>query len=133
MNINQITIYGLNQAQHVAGLNRLMGSQFPTQCTYKQTITIVCDVRVTRSFMCFVDRCLSFCPFFFWPLSCLFFFDIRILITPVVSSNSSYSIGSFVCVYFSEDHSALYYHLSFNIYNVHQYCILLRMISAEAS
>ena len=31
------------------------------------------------------------CPFvlFFWPLCCLFFFDIRILITPLVSSNSS--------------------------------------------
>ena len=28
---------------------------------------------------------------FFWPLCCLFFFDIRILITPLVSSNSSYS------------------------------------------
>ena len=27
--------------------------------------------------------------FFFWPLCCLFFFDIRILITPLVSSNSS--------------------------------------------
>ena len=27
--------------------------------------------------------------FFFWPLCCLFFFDIRILITPMVSSNSS--------------------------------------------
>ena len=27
--------------------------------------------------------------FFFWPLWCLFFFDIRILITPMVSSNSS--------------------------------------------
>jgi hypothetical protein len=26
---------------------------------------------------------------FFWPLSCLFFFDIRILINPLVSSNSS--------------------------------------------
>jgi hypothetical protein len=26
---------------------------------------------------------------FFWPLCCLFFFDIRILITPLVSSNSS--------------------------------------------
>jgi hypothetical protein len=25
--------------------------------------------------------------FFFWPLCCLFFFDIRILITPLVSSN----------------------------------------------
>ena len=30
--------------------------------------------------------------FFFWPLSCLFFFDIRILITSLVSSNSSYSL-----------------------------------------
>jgi hypothetical protein len=27
--------------------------------------------------------------FFFWPLCCLFFFDIRNLITPLVSSNSS--------------------------------------------
>ena len=28
--------------------------------------------------------------FFFWPLCCLFFFDIRILIAPLVSSNSFY-------------------------------------------
>ena len=35
--------------------------------------------------MCFVDRCLSFLSFFFWPLCCLFFFDIRILIAPLVS------------------------------------------------
>ena len=45
-------------------------------------------VRVTWSLVlcvCFVDRCLSF-----WSLCCcLFFFDIRILITPFVSSNSS--------------------------------------------
>ena len=27
---------------------------------------------------------------YFWPLCCLFFFDLRILITPLVSSNSSY-------------------------------------------
>jgi hypothetical protein len=43
-------------------------------------------VRVTRSLVlciCFVYRCLSF---FFWPL-CGLFFDLRILITPVVSSN----------------------------------------------
>ena len=47
-------------------------------------------VRVTRSlvlYVCFVDRCLYF---FFWPLCCLFFLDIRILIAPLVSSNSSY-------------------------------------------
>ena len=30
--------------------------------------------------------------FFFWPLCFLFFFDIRILITPLVSSNSSYML-----------------------------------------
>ena len=47
-------------------------------------------VRVTRSlalYVCFVDRCLS-CTFFFLPLCCLYF-DLRILITPLVSSNSS--------------------------------------------
>jgi len=27
--------------------------------------------------------------FFFWPLWCLFFFDVPLLITPLVSSNSS--------------------------------------------
>ena len=36
---------------------------------------------------------LSFSTFFFWPLCCLFFFDIRILITPLVSSNSSQRPG----------------------------------------
>ena len=49
-------------------------------------------VRVTRSlvlYVCFVDRCLSFCTFFL-PLCCLFFFDIRFLIAPLVSSNSFY-------------------------------------------
>jgi hypothetical protein len=46
-------------------------------------------VRVTRSLvLCVyvVDRCLSI---FCWPLFCLFFFDIRILITHLVSSKSS--------------------------------------------
>ena len=39
------------------------------------------------SFMCMFCRSL-FVPlyFFLWPLCCLFFFDIRILITPLVSS-----------------------------------------------
>jgi len=46
-------------------------------------------VRVTLSLvLCvfFVDRSLSF---FFWPMCCLFFFDLLILITPLISSNSS--------------------------------------------
>jgi hypothetical protein len=42
------------------------------------------------SFMCMFCRSLFvLLYFFFWPLCCLFYFDIRILITPLVSSNSS--------------------------------------------
>jgi hypothetical protein len=42
-------------------------------------------------YVCYVDRYLILLYFFFQPLCCLFFFDIRILITSLVSSNSSYS------------------------------------------
>ena len=46
-------------------------------------------VRVTRSLVLCVCRSLFvLLSFFFWPLCCLFF-DIRILITPLVSSNCS--------------------------------------------
>jgi hypothetical protein len=51
-------------------------------------------VRVTRSLVlcvCFVDRSLIFCIFFFWPLCCLSFFDLLLLVTPLVSSNYSYA------------------------------------------
>ena len=42
------------------------------------------------SFMCMFCRLLFvLLCFFFWPLCCLFFFDIRILITPLIASNSS--------------------------------------------
>ena len=45
------------------------------------------------SFICMYCRSLFvLLCFFFWPLCCLFFFDIS-LITPLVSSNSSSSIG----------------------------------------
>ena len=50
---------------------------------------IFSGVRVARSLVlcvCFVERCLSF---FCWPLCCLFFFDLRIQITALVSTNSS--------------------------------------------
>jgi hypothetical protein len=41
--------------------------------------------------MCMFCRSLFvLLSFFFWPLCCLFFFDIRILITPLVSSSSSW-------------------------------------------
>jgi hypothetical protein len=62
--------------------------------TIKHPITPVFrGFHVTRSLV----LCVMFCKslfilwsFFFWPLSCLFFFDLRILITSLVSSNSSY-------------------------------------------
>ena len=47
-------------------------------------------VRVTRSLVlcvCFVDRCLSFCPWSFG--HCMFFLDLQILVTLLVSSDSS--------------------------------------------
>ena len=54
-------------------------------------------VRVTWSLVlcvCFVDSCLSFCSFL--PLYCMFFFDLRILITTLVSSNSSQFLSWFL-------------------------------------
>jgi hypothetical protein len=46
-----------------------------------------CSTRSLVLYVCFVDRrslfVLSY--FFFWPLCCLFFFDLQILITPLVS------------------------------------------------
>jgi hypothetical protein len=45
------------------------------------------DTRSLVLYVCFVDRCLYF---YFRPLCCLFFFDLRIMITSLVSSNSSY-------------------------------------------
>ena len=45
------------------------------------------------NFLCYVSyRCLSFLlSFFVWPLHCLSFFDLWLLITPLVSSNFSCS------------------------------------------
>ena len=48
-------------------------------------------VHVTRSLVLCVFFVDCFLSFLFWPLCCLSFFDLRILITPLVSSNSSYN------------------------------------------
>ena len=50
----------------------------------------------TRS-LCSVRFFLLILYFFFWPLYYLFFFDIQILITPLVSSNSSCKTQSPSC------------------------------------
>ena len=70
-------------------------------------------VRVTRSLVCFVDRCLSF---FLWSLFCLFFFDIRILIklwylqTLLDNKNNIYM----ACI------SQIIWHASVRLYGMHQ-------------
>ena len=64
----------------------------------KKITKYLSGVRVTRSLVlcvCFVDHCLYF---FFWPLCCLFFFDLRILITSLVSSNSSSNDTKHFCI-----------------------------------
>ena len=62
---------------------------------HMSSLSVFSAVRVTRAlalYVRFVDHCLSF---FFWPLCCLFFFDLRILIAPFVSLNSSLVKQSF--------------------------------------
>ena len=68
----------------------LMEQELLTLPEHLSSSPFITRVRVTWSLVlcvCFVDHCLSF---FFWLLCCLFFLDWRILITSLVSSNSSY-------------------------------------------
>jgi hypothetical protein len=48
----------------------------------------------------------------FWPLCCLSFFDLRIIITPLVSTISSYKTGNCICqIYFlGENNYKKWYH-----------------------
>ena len=63
-NIN-IYIYIINMSFHPPVFSRVRGTRSLVVC------------------VCFVDR---ICPYvLFWPQCCLFFFDLRILITPLVS------------------------------------------------
>ena len=57
-------------------------------------------VRVAQSLVFCVLFCGSLFVLFFWPLSCLSFFDLHILIAPLVSSNSSFSnlLNCVVCL-----------------------------------
>ena len=58
------------------------------------------------SVQCFVDRCFrSSC--FVWPLCCLSFFDLRILITSLVSTNSSYNNVQLIHLNFQAHYSDL--------------------------
>ena len=73
----------------------LVEQELPTFSEHLSSPPDFSGVPFIRSFVlwvCFVNRCLSFFSFSFWPLCCLYFFDLRILITPLVSWNSSYDI-----------------------------------------
>ena len=62
------------------------GTAYPSRAL-EFTPPVFSWIRVTRSlvlYVCFVDRCLSFCTFSFRHCVILFFFDIRILITSLL-------------------------------------------------
>jgi hypothetical protein len=65
---------------------------FPEHLSSPPDLSGIPFIRSLVLWVCFVNRCLSFFSFSFWPLCCLYFFDLRILITPLVSWNSSYDI-----------------------------------------
>ena len=71
----------------------LVEQELLTLLKHMSSPQVVGGVRVTTSLVlcvCFLDRCLSFCTLFFWLLCCLFFFNLRILIIPLVPSNTIY-------------------------------------------
>ena len=69
----------------------LVEQELPTLPQHLSSPPAFSGVRVRGDMCVFVDRCLSFCTFSFWPLYCLFFFDIRIMVTPLfyVANNIS--------------------------------------------
>ena len=67
----------------------LVEQELLTLPKHQSSPSVFSEICVTRSIVlhaCFVDRCLSF---LLWPLCCMSFFDLRILITPLVFSKSS--------------------------------------------
>ena len=83
----------------------LMEQELLTLPKHPSSTPAFSGVHVTQSlvlYVSFVDRCLSFCTFSFGHCV-VFFFDIRILIAPLVSSNSSpypkgMDQGNFTCI-----------------------------------
>jgi hypothetical protein len=75
----------------------LVEQELPTLPEHMSLPPVFSAVRVARSFV----FCVVFCRlwfvllfFFYWPLCCLPFFDLRLLITPLVSLNYSYILFS---------------------------------------
>jgi hypothetical protein len=75
----------------IAKLSKWWPQQLFTLPEHMSASPVFSGVRVTRSlvlYVYFVNRCLSFCIFLL-SLCCLFFFDLRIMIIPLVYSNST--------------------------------------------
>ena len=84
------TYYRVYNQINTTGATSGAGTAYPSE--HLSSLTLFSEVCVTQSlvlYVCFIDPCLFFCTFFFWPLCFPFFFDIRIMIAPLVSSNSS--------------------------------------------
>ena len=94
--IMEIVIHSWLITGFVTRLSRrvpLVEQELLTLSEHLSSPPVLSGVRVTRSlvlYVCFVARCLFLLSFFFWSLCCIFFINIRILITPLVSSNSFY-------------------------------------------
>ena len=78
-------------------VSHLILSQHPTQplqgVIFFDWLVFEIILNSIFSFMCmFCRSLLVFLYFFPWLLCCLFFFDLRILIIPLVPSNSSYEL-----------------------------------------
>jgi hypothetical protein len=71
----------------------LVEQELPTLLNHLSSHPVFSGASVTRSLVFIRMFCRSlfalFCSFFLWLLCCRFFFDIQILITPLISSNSS--------------------------------------------
>ena len=79
----------------------LVEQELPTLPQHLSSPPIFSEVPVTRSLVLCGMVCKSLFVLFyvsFCPLCCLFFFDIRILIAPLVSSNSSSIMSIFQIV-----------------------------------
>ena len=71
----------------VVSSSSIYGFWLPLWCLQTLLLTIVLSLRLRNTDS---DSPFGVFKLFFWPLCCLFVFDIKILTTPVVSSNSSF-------------------------------------------
>ena len=87
-----VPLVGEAGSAYPSGAPELAGSAYPSGAP---EITLgFSGVRVARTFVfcaMFYRSLFVLLSFFFWPLCCLSFFDLRLLITPMASSNISYS------------------------------------------